>query len=375
MPRAVLRGTAPPTGRYCRPAARSAAALRRRAARPRPPRRSWRAAPPPARRRDTGRAPRPDRAPCRGVGDEALRPDHVLMRPSVLVERRRGRAIASSVLFASNSRRVPQPARRLARRGGAAQPVVDRHGRARARGSASPRCAVNSGPVERAQRANRLAAASARSPASRATARLGGAGRRRGPKASSASPGATRRAPRAAAAAPARNGSPACRASAARSPRAGARDRPERRLERLERDAARAQQRGARRSDRARSIRRRRGTGRRRGSRRSGRRARLATWSARGRADAAGAVGAGRRDRPSGGAHKRLRQRMRRHAHRQRVEPGAGQQRHGAVRPRAAAPGSAAPARSAAARRCARASKTRERLGRRPRRHDGRSAG
>ena len=66
-----------------------------------------------------------------------------------------------------------------------------------------------------------------------------------------------------------------------------------------------------------------------RGSGTAGRRCEFCTDMRRcRRADPAGAVGRRGRDRPSGGAQQSLRDRVRRHAHRHRVEPGARQQRH-----------------------------------------------
>ena len=64
-----------------------------------------------------------------------------------------------------------------------------------------------------------------------------------------------------------------------------------------------------------------------------------------GRADMAGAVGARRRQRPGAGGQQRLRHRMRRHAHGQRVEAGRDQIGDAGIGASAAAPGSAAPAR------------------------------
>ena len=65
-----------------------------------------------------------------------------------------------------------------------------------------------------------------------------------------------------------------------------------------------------------------------------------------GRADVAGAVGAGRRDRPTGAPQQRLRHRMRRHPQRDGVEPGGGQIRHRAIRPASCSTRVSGPART-----------------------------
>ena len=70
----------------------------------------------------------------------------------------------------------------------------------------------------------------------------------------------------------------------------------------------------------------------------------------RGRADGAGAVGAGCGDRTPHGSQQRAGHGMVGDPHRDRVETGAGQQATGGCRGGAAAPGSAVPARSVSAR-------------------------
>ena len=206
---------------------------------------------------------------------------------------------------------------------------------------------VNSGRSSRRSIANRLAAASARSPSRRQVQHLGEAGRRLRPEGEQrfARPGlgcieAQRQARRIMArqlAGRARRGGSA----------SGVATGPSTRAQFLERDAARPQQRRCRAGrGRAPSIRPRPRTGRRRGSARPA--AQLGgDMLGRGRADPARAVGRGRGERPPGRAQQRLRHRMRRHPHRHRVEPGAGEQRQCRSPRAAAAPGSAAPARIA----------------------------